>query len=121
MISNILKDLRLQANMSQAELAKLLGISRSAVSSYENATRSPNYEVLTKIARIFHVSTDYILGLKDRKPNPDKLKNVLSDISSLLESSDLDDKQKRQILLELKSYFKWRLENIDLENMDVDI
>ncbi len=101
--------------MSQAELAKLLGISRSAISSYENATRSPNYEILTRIARIFHVSTDYILGLRDNKTNTDKLKYVLSDIASLLESSELDDKQKRQILLELKSYFIWRLENVDLD------
>lgn len=58
----VLKNLRLQANLSQSELAQMLGISRSAVSSYESGTRSPNHDVLLKLAVLFNVSTDYLLG-----------------------------------------------------------
>jgi transcriptional regulator with XRE-family HTH domain len=58
----ILKNLRTQRNMSQADLARLLGISRSAVSSYENGSRSPDKDILLKIAVIFQVSIDYLLG-----------------------------------------------------------
>ncbi|MGI6429335.1 MAG: helix-turn-helix domain-containing protein [Syntrophomonadaceae bacterium] len=57
-----MKTLRLQANLSQSELAQSLGISRSAVSSYENGTRDPNYDILLKLAAFFNVSTDYLLG-----------------------------------------------------------
>lgn len=112
-IANILKNLRIQANMSQEELAKLLGISRSAISSYENGTRSPNHDILIKIATIFNVSTDYLLGLSEIKTNKDQFNLVFSEIRALLETSDLNDKQKNEILTEVKNYFKWRLNNTD--------
>lgn len=113
-IANILKNLRNQSNMSQEELAKLLGISRSAVSSYENGTRSPNNELLVKMANIFNVSTDYLLGLTISYNTDSEYDLIFSEIRSLLETSDLSDKQKNEILSEVKSYFKWRLDNTDL-------
>ena len=57
-----IKELRNGRNISQSEFAELLGVTKSAVSSYENGTRLPSYEVLVKISRIFKVSTDYLLG-----------------------------------------------------------
>lgn len=57
-----IQELRNGRNMKQAEFAKLLGVTKSAVSSYENGTRLPSYEVLIKMAGIFKVSTDYLLG-----------------------------------------------------------
>ena len=61
-LGNKIKALRNGRNIKQAEFADLLGVTKSAVSSYENGTRLPSYEVLIKIARIFRVSTDYLLG-----------------------------------------------------------
>ncbi len=58
-----IKQLRNQKNISQVNLAKLLGVSKSVVSSYENGIHLPPYDVLTKMARIFGVSTDYLLGV----------------------------------------------------------
>ena len=58
-----IKDLRLRENMTQAELAKKLGITKSVISAYETELRSPSYEVLISISKTFKVSTDYLLGL----------------------------------------------------------
>lgn len=62
-----LKTLRKQAGLTQQQLAAQLGITKSVVSFYELQARSPSPEVLAKLARIFHVSTDYLLGLDARE------------------------------------------------------
>lgn len=46
-------------------LAKELKISRQAVSQYADGSAQPNIEKLVSIARFFHVSTDYLVGLSD--------------------------------------------------------
>jgi len=58
-----LKELRTQANMTQAQLAARIGVTKSVISFYELQERAPSPDVLSKCARIFHVSTDYLLGL----------------------------------------------------------
>ena len=57
-----IKELRNTKKMTQAEFAERLGVTKSAVSSYENGSRLPSYDILIKIARIFKVSTDNLLG-----------------------------------------------------------
>ena len=59
-----LKQLRLEKNLTQKQLADRLGVAISAISSYESDTRCPTFDTLIKYARIFHVSTDYLLGLE---------------------------------------------------------
>ena len=49
------------------QLASQVGITKSVVSFYELQMRSPSPEVLTKLAQIFHVSVDYLLGLDNRE------------------------------------------------------
>ena len=61
-----IKTLRQQASLSQVELAKKLGISKSAVNSWETGTSSPSLIYIVKLAHIFGVSTDYILGVNNR-------------------------------------------------------
>lgn len=65
----VLKRLRRQAGMTQKQLAEKLGITKSVVSYYELSERAPSAEILVKIARIFHVTTDYLLGLEDEGKN----------------------------------------------------
>ena len=60
---NKLKELRTQAGMTQQQLAALIGVTKSVISFYELRERAPSPEVLVKCASIFHVSTDYLLGL----------------------------------------------------------
>jgi len=60
---NKLKELRVEAGMTQKQLATLVGVTKSVISFYELHERSPSPEVLIKLARIFHVTTDYLLGV----------------------------------------------------------
>lgn len=60
---NTLKKLRLQEGLTQQQLAERLGVTKSVVSYYELQERYPSPEVLIKLASIFHVTTDYLLGL----------------------------------------------------------
>ena len=59
-----LRKLRKESGLTQKQLADRLGLAKSIVSYYENGSRYPSYDVLVKLARIFHVSTDYFLGLE---------------------------------------------------------
>ena len=68
--SNRLKELRMQAGMTQLQLAQRLGITKSVISFYELSERAPSPDVLIRLAQVFHVSTDYLLGL-DRKETID--------------------------------------------------
>lgn len=59
-----LKALRKGQKMTQQQLAGRLGVAKSIVSYYESGDRFPSYDVLIKIARIFHVTTDYLLNVE---------------------------------------------------------
>jgi len=62
-----LKALRSSAGLTQAQLGNLIGVTKSVISFYELQERSPSPDVLIKLAQIFHVSTDYLLGLSARE------------------------------------------------------
>ena len=55
--------LREKAGLTQEQLAMQIGLSKSAISQYENQERIPSPIVVIKIASIFHVSTDYLFGI----------------------------------------------------------
>ncbi|MBQ8613918.1 MAG: helix-turn-helix transcriptional regulator [Ruminiclostridium sp.] len=59
-----LKTLRKGQKLTQQELANRLGVAKSVVSYYESGDRFPSYDVLIKIARTFHVTTDYLLDIE---------------------------------------------------------
>ncbi|MGN0520788.1 MAG: helix-turn-helix domain-containing protein [Candidatus Fimenecus sp.] len=59
---NRIKTLRLQNHFTQAQLASRLGVTKSVISAYETGLRMPSYEVLIAIAKLFKVSTDFLLG-----------------------------------------------------------
>ena len=60
-----LKDLRKEKTLSQADLAKELGVSQRSISSWETGFRQPDFETLEILAKYFGVSTDYLLGISD--------------------------------------------------------
>jgi transcriptional regulator with XRE-family HTH domain len=61
-IGNRLAFLRDQRGLTQEELATSLGISRASLSHYEKNRREPDTETLGKIADLFQVSIDYLVG-----------------------------------------------------------
>ncbi|AAY52819.1 gp33 [Listeria phage A500] len=62
MFGNRLKQLRKNTNKTQEDISKILGISRGAYSHIENGRNEPDMETIVKLANIFEVSTDYLLG-----------------------------------------------------------
>ena len=58
------KELRLEKGLAQKELAKLLGVARSAVCYWETGQRIPGFDYAVKIAQFFNVSLDYLAGLE---------------------------------------------------------
>ncbi len=71
-----LKVLRTGQKLSQRELAERLGVAKSVISYYESGDRYPSYDVLVRMAHLFHVTTDYLLDM-------DKVRSV--DVSNLSE------------------------------------
>ena len=62
-----LVDLREEQFWTQTEVSKKLGISQRAYSHYENGTRQFPLDLLIKTARLYSVSTDYLLGLSNSR------------------------------------------------------
>lgn len=77
-----LKELRTQAGLTQKQLATQIGTSKSVVSFYENQERIPSPTVLVQIASVFHVTTDFLLGV---------------DNTEKLDISGLNDEDKRVV------------------------
>lgn len=80
----ILKNLRKDHGDTQADLARYLGISRSAISMYESGERELDFETLEAIADYFNVNMDFLLGQTEGSTQEPK-------------KDSLDEKQKDEI------------------------
>lgn len=60
-----IKELRIQKNMSQMDLAIATGISQSAIAKWELGKTEPTATAILTLARFFGETTDYLLGLSD--------------------------------------------------------
>jgi transcriptional regulator with XRE-family HTH domain len=67
MIGERIRLLRTSRNLSQVELAKKLNVSKQSVSNWENNNILPSVEIVTQLAIFFSCSTDYILGISDKR------------------------------------------------------
>lgn len=65
MLHDRIKSLRTELGLNQPELATRLKVSKQTVSNWENGNRTPDNDMLIKIADYFNVSTDYLLGRTD--------------------------------------------------------
>ena len=61
MFPSILKDLREAKGLDQKDLAKIIHVSRSTITSYETGRREPDYDKLVELSLYFGVSIDYLL------------------------------------------------------------
>jgi len=89
-IADRIRYLRDKAGMTQTDLSKRLGISRSAVNSWEMSLSMPSIANIVEMSQIFHVNVDYILSSSDK---------IMVDITDL--SND-----EREIVIRLVSCFK---------------
>lgn len=82
-LGDILKQLREQKGISQAEAGNRIGVSRSTINNYEANTQDPRLPTLRKLAKLYSVTTDYLLGMTWQ---------------SYIEHEGLDESQKGMIL-----------------------
>ncbi len=64
MVAERIKYLREQKGLTQADLAKQLGITRSSVNAWEMGISVPSTQYIVELSNIFKVSTDYLLGVE---------------------------------------------------------
>ncbi|WLR54318.1 helix-turn-helix transcriptional regulator [Mesobacillus subterraneus] len=60
-----LRKLRKDNRLTQEELGSKINVTKVSISGYENGNRTPDTDTLQKIADLFDVSTDYLLGRSD--------------------------------------------------------
>lgn len=65
MLSQKINELRLTNGWSQVQLAKKLNVTKQTVSNWENDNIQPSIDMLVRLAKVFNVTTDYLLGLEN--------------------------------------------------------
>ncbi len=94
-----LKRLRLESRLTQEQVADSIYVSSQAVGLYENDSRQPTSENVVRLASLFHVSTDYLLGIEsgqiiDAKGLTEKECNLISEL--VAEISETNEKLKEK-------------------------
>lgn len=85
-----IRELRLEFGMTQEELGKRIGQTKSNISKYERGTLQPSIETLNQLSDIFNVSIDYLVGRSN-------VRN-LKDVSCLLKQyDDLSEESKKEL------------------------
>ncbi len=64
-LSEKIKQLRENLDITQSELAKTLGLTRSAVNAWEMGLSVPSTQYVVELAKFFQVSTDFLLGIEE--------------------------------------------------------
>ncbi|NSR68146.1 helix-turn-helix transcriptional regulator [Enterococcus faecalis] len=123
MLGNKLKQLRISKNKTQQQVADYLGITRAAYSHFENNRNDPDKETLVKLAILFDVTTDFLLG---RNHTPEwASKDEVIELDKILKSNPgmtygseiMTDDDREQINDLIASYF-WVKKQKEARNKD---
>lgn len=90
------KSLMERDNISQKELARLSGISEASISRYLSGDLRPRMDILANIAKVFNVSTSYLVGEADDAIQSDPYEETLCVVTR--NKAKLDDVQKAEII-----------------------
>ncbi len=99
MIGERLKERRKDFRDTQANLANKLNVSLSTIKSWESGNSAPSHEMLVEICKLYHVSSDFLLGITDddpllKKEQYEKLTPENKELVSLFEEFMLYKQQK---------------------------
>lgn len=95
-IGERITQLRKQLNLSQDELAKKAEVSRTIIGNYERNANTPSIEVLAKLAKVFNVTVDFLIGEGELSSFDKDVLKRLEDIEKL----DSDTKQHLFFLID---------------------
>lgn len=91
------KELMERDQISQKELAKLSGISESSISRYLSGSKEPRIDILANIAKVFNVTTSYLVGEENCAPQfLDAYEETLAVV--MRNKKKLDDQQKAELI-----------------------
>ena len=96
MLKDNLKKARLDAGLTQLEVAEKLGVAQAQYARWENGGRNPKDETVEKLAKIFNTSFETLKGRDDG----------LEEIVGLLKQHNLSSKQKDEIKYLIEEYVK---------------
>lgn len=108
-VGKIMSELRAERNMGQKELAILLNVSIGTISNYENNVHTPDPDMLGKIADIFGVTIDYLVGRTGYRCPPESLqKHITKDytISGFVNTVLSLDAGSRNSVTDFANYLK---------------
>lgn len=102
-----IKELRKERKWSQKELGEKVEVSESFISKVESGKKQPSREVTAKIAEIFNVTTDFLLGRSDEEDLNEmldvKFKSMKERLSNLPESQrEMIMKQAENLMAEFE-------------------
>ncbi|EHX7144743.1 helix-turn-helix domain-containing protein [Listeria monocytogenes] len=107
MFGDILMKLRKSKNLTQSDIAKILGVARTTYSSYEQNRRMPDAEIQIKIADYFDVSLDYLHG---------RSKNNIADTIAAHIDSNASEEDIKEILAYIEEK---RKEHVNEEEINI--
>jgi transcription regulator len=94
MLKDNIKKARLDAGLTQLEVAERLGVAQAQYARWENGGRNPKDETIEKLADIFGTSFEILKGRDDG----------LEEIVSLLKEYELTEEEKNEIIIILKQF-----------------
>ncbi len=95
-----LRELRKEKKITQPELADMLGVTFSTVSAWEVGKAQPSYDILTKLAQYFNVTTDYLLGFnQDDLDKIERLKIACQEAGISIAGQDFDVEDFKRAML----------------------
>lgn len=116
-LANRVKALRENLEITQMQLAKDVGVSRSMIGEIERAVKSGSPKTISKLADYFNVSVDYLLGKTDidNKENSLPEKSIVSkELKEVIESGNLEE-----FIKTYKKFKKLNLDNLDENSIDI--
>ncbi|MBU9710525.1 helix-turn-helix domain-containing protein [Evansella tamaricis] len=93
-INERIKNRRKELNLSQADLAKKVGLKPPAISQYESGARKPSYEALRKLSFALEVNTEYLVSGIDKNQTELPINSLERVILKVIHSLPSNDKEK---------------------------
>lgn len=120
MFGQRLRELRNQKKYTQEYVANLIGVTRAAYSAYESDKRQPNFEILSKLANLYGVTTDYLLGRNQTpawatKKDTLELRNFIDENSAggmTFDGEDLTKEENEKVEIAMTQIFWDKLKKI---------
>ena len=103
-MTNRIKQLRVEINMTQVCLSIELEVSQETISAYENKKHYPHVSNLLKLSEIFHASCDYILGLSKVRYTHTNTRLTLEESQLVNKGKSLDNRKKNYSAPQLGIY-----------------